>query len=81
MAKQTMSKEQEEILIKALEHAKDIQCKCGGLVFQEGRKVKILSKLITGQAQDEPFSLPAIFCVKCGEEFKDEVESDSKIIQ
>ena len=68
-----LTPEQINMMAQALKTAKDIVCKsCGGQIFAEGIRLKELSKIITGDTQNQLIPIPAFFCVKCHTELKQE---------
>lgn len=58
----------------AIKNARDIVCSCGCNIFTEGMKVKQLSKLVTGEANDRIIPIPTAFCIKCHKELNVEEE-------
>ncbi len=63
-----LSQEQRIMLMGALKNAKDIKCVCGGEIFTEGSKFKLLSRLLIGSDTDQVAPIPTIYCVKCFKE-------------
>ena len=69
-----LTREQSIMLAGALREAKDIACSCGGLIFNQGTKLKLLSKLLIGADEDQLVPIPAFFCIKCLKELNLEEE-------
>lgn len=63
-----------------LKNAKDIVCKCGNTTFVQGTKLKIVSRILTGQEKDTVLPSPQFFCHKCLTELSFEQPSQSSII-
>lgn len=64
-----LSQEQMIMIAGAIKNAKDISCgECGGKIFNQGTKLKEVSKLLTGEAQDTIYPIPALFCIRCFKE-------------
>lgn len=76
MNKNQLTQEQLIMLSGALKNAKDIVCKCGGKIFNQGTKLKLLSRLLIGTEKDELVPIPCIYCIKCQEEVN--IEEDNK---
>lgn len=61
-----ISQEQMIMMAGAIREAKTATCgNCGGEIFNQGTRLKILSKLLTGGERDEPIGIPAVYCIKC----------------
>jgi len=67
-----LSEEQALKMDQMLEKAESMKCKCGSTIFTGANKLKRLSRILTGEAQDIIVPIPAVICVKCREELKDE---------
>lgn len=77
-----LSQEQMIMLAGAIKNAKDITCECGGKIFNQGTKLKELSKLLTGADENNLYPIPALFCIKCLKELnlEEEKPKDNEII-
>ena len=74
MKEPNLSQEQRIMLMGALKNARDIKCSCGGEIFNEGSKFKLLSKLLIGADSDQLVPIPTVFCIKCLKEISLEEE-------
>lgn len=72
---QQLTPEQINLMATAIQNGKDAVCKCGCMIFTEGAKIKILSKILTGAERNVPFPIPVIYCVKCQTELTAEEEA------
>lgn len=48
-----------------IKNAEDIKCECGSLIFNQANKLKRVSRILTGEAEDLIIPVPAILCAKC----------------
>ena len=52
--------------IPFLDQSTQLTCEnCGSIYFQEAVSFKKVSKLLTGDAQDKVYPVPAMICVSC----------------
>lgn len=42
-----------------------VVCPCGGKIFTEGRFIRTISRILTGEAEDSIMPIPIIYCVRC----------------
>lgn len=74
-----LSPEQINLMAQALKNAKDLSCKkCEGLIFNQGTKLKQVSRLLTGEEKDSLWPIPTFYCVKCLEELTLEEEKPAE---
>lgn len=53
-------------MAKLLESAKTISCECGSETFMEGYKLRLISKIMTGQPADTIVPMQVMICTACG---------------
>lgn len=63
-----LTQEQVILLAGAIKNGKDIKCTCGGDIFAQGSKLKLLSKLLLGTKEDELWPTPTMYCIVCNKE-------------
>lgn len=73
-----LTQQQMMVMAQALKTAIDVTCECGCMVFNEGFKLKQLSKLITGESQNRILPIPVAYCVKCHKEYIPEEQREEK---
>ena len=73
-----LTQEQMIMFAGALKNAKNIKCECGGEIFNQGARIKVLSRLLIGSDEDKPISIPTAYCIKCLKELKPEEEKESE---
>jgi hypothetical protein len=50
-----------------LEQTSEVRCECGGSTFSPAIKIRKISRLITGEAQDTIQPVEVFLCIECGE--------------
>lgn len=66
----------------SLKDSTPVKCEeCGCEVFQQGIKLRKISKLLTGGSKDTITGVPVIACIKCGHVNKDLEPQFDEIIQ
>ena len=65
-----LTADQKLMMANMVKNAKDVICKCGHNIFNQGVMLKTLSKIITGAEDDTVIPIPMFYCVKCKSEVK-----------
>ncbi len=66
MASRMSQVQQPQISVDALKNATNMQCECGGMIFQQGLIIKKISAILSPTGEEIEVPIQVIFCKDCG---------------